>query len=157
MLPEGLASCQREVIAQAGASGCGVVFYDEVVQASRAIDAVAAGARGYASWMAPSEVFGAVVRRAAAGEVALCPMAQDAVAQVALKGGLAVRLTAREREVMRMLAAGLSVAGIAAALVVSENTVKSHKRTLYVKLGAVNGASLVVNAVGLGLLDLPLV
>lgn len=48
-------------------------------------------------------------------------------------GGLAV-LTRRENEVMQLLAEGLSNAGIAARLVLSERTVDAHLRSVFVKL-----------------------
>jgi DNA-binding NarL/FixJ family response regulator len=44
------------------------------------------------------------------------------------------RLTARETEVMDLLARGNSVARIAQTLIVSENTVRTHSKRLYVKL-----------------------
>lgn len=47
----------------------------------------------------------------------------------------AVELTARECDVLRRLAEGLSDAQIAAALVVSRRTVNSHLRSIYGKLG----------------------
>jgi DNA-binding CsgD family transcriptional regulator len=45
------------------------------------------------------------------------------------------RLTTREAEVMEFIARGNSVAHIADALVVSENTIRTHSKRLYVKLG----------------------
>ena len=48
----------------------------------------------------------------------------------------AAKLTAREREVLELLANGLHTSEIGAQLGVSENTVKTHARHLQVKLGA---------------------
>ena len=45
------------------------------------------------------------------------------------------QLTVREREVLRLLAAGLSYAEIADKLVISPRTVNSHLTTIYSKLG----------------------
>jgi DNA-binding CsgD family transcriptional regulator len=44
------------------------------------------------------------------------------------------RLTAREAEVMELIARGNSVAHIAETLIVSENTIRTHSKRLYVKL-----------------------
>jgi DNA-binding CsgD family transcriptional regulator/tetratricopeptide (TPR) repeat protein len=47
-------------------------------------------------------------------------------------------LTAREREIARMLAAGNTARGIADALVISERTVETHVAAIYRKLGVAN-------------------
>lgn len=44
-------------------------------------------------------------------------------------------LTPREREVLKLIAQGMSNAGIAAALFISEHTVKNHVSNIYRKLG----------------------
>ena len=59
------------------------------------------------------------------------PLAQPS----AVSPAPAVELTARECDVLRRLAEGLSDAQIAAALVVSRRTVNSHLRSIYIKLG----------------------
>ncbi len=66
----------------------------------------------------------------------------------------AVHLTAREHEVLRHLAAGASIATVAARLYMSESTVKTHTARLYGKLGAHNRAAAIMSAVRLGLVDL---
>ena len=63
----------------------------------------------------------------------------DAPAPPAAPGGLSM-LTAREREVLELLAEGLSNAGIAARLVLSERTVDAHLRSVFVKLDLPQGA-----------------
>lgn len=67
--------------------------------------------------------------------------------------GPAVRLTPREDEILRLLAAGRSVAEVAGSLYISSSTAKTHISKLYDKLGASNRAHAMMEAVRLGLLD----
>ena len=108
------------------------------------IDALRAGASGFLLKDAPTREVLAAVRAVAAGDAVLsATVTRQLLDQVARRLPAAVSqlpdallaLTEREREVLRMLAAGLSNAEIAAALVVSEATVKSHVSHLLGKLG----------------------
>jgi two-component system response regulator DesR len=63
------------------------------------------------------------------------------------------RLTAREREVLQLVAAGLTNAEIAGELRLSPNTVKEHASSMFRKLGARNRADAVVRAQRLGVLS----
>lgn len=108
------------------------------------IDALRTGASGFLLKDAPTREVVAAVRAVAAGDAVLsAAVTRRLLDQVArrlpaavsqLPDGL-VALTEREQEVLRMLAAGLSNAEIAAALVLSEATVKSHVSHLLGKLG----------------------
>jgi DNA-binding CsgD family transcriptional regulator len=62
-------------------------------------------------------------------------------------------LTAREREVVRLLAIGLSNDEIAAALFVSRNTVKTHLKHVYEKLAVGTRTEAVARCIALGLLE----
>jgi DNA-binding CsgD family transcriptional regulator len=72
--------------------------------------------------------------------------------ETGLRGGLTA-LTQREREVVRLLAAGCTYCDIAARLGISPNTVVSHIKNSYRKLQVHNGASAVMRAMQLGLLE----
>ena len=108
------------------------------------INALRAGASGFLLKDAPTEEVVAAVRAVAAGDAVLsAAVTRQLLDQVARRLPAAVSrqpteldsLTQRELEVLRMLASGLSNAEIAAALVVSEATVKSHVSALLGKLG----------------------
>jgi two-component system, NarL family, response regulator LiaR len=79
------------------------------------------------------------IRKAAAGEVVMHPHIAARVVQE-LDGGSHpdmasyAQLSEREREVLRLIAEGMSNAMIAAKLVLSEKTVKSHVRNILGKL-----------------------
>jgi LuxR family maltose regulon positive regulatory protein len=67
--------------------------------------------------------------------------------------GLVEPLTARELEVLRLVAVGRSNSQIASALFVTVGTVKSHLHTISGKLGAANRVEAVARGRELGLLD----
>jgi DNA-binding NarL/FixJ family response regulator len=62
------------------------------------------------------------------------------------------QLTARESEVLSLLANGNSVSAIARSIFVSESTAKTHISKIYEKLGASNRADAIMKAVRSGLL-----
>ncbi|HKG90513.1 MAG TPA: response regulator transcription factor [Gemmatimonadaceae bacterium] len=129
----------------------------------RIIAAVEAGAAGYLLKGAPrAEVF-AAVRAVAAGGSLLAPAAASAVLRRVRGGanpapgtapGTAPALTPRERAVLEHLARGLGNKQIAAALGISERTVKFHVSALFTKLGASNRTEAVRRAAQAGLVRL---
>jgi ATP/maltotriose-dependent transcriptional regulator MalT len=65
-----------------------------------------------------------------------------------------VRLTARERQILSLVAAGVSNKGIAAKLAVSPNTVKFHLSALFAKLHVTRRAEAIAAAARSGELSL---
>jgi LuxR family maltose regulon positive regulatory protein len=65
--------------------------------------------------------------------------------------GLVEPLTRRELEVLRLICAGRSNQEIAAALVITLNTVKRHNNSIFSKLGVSNRAQAIVRAQELNL------
>ena len=107
------------------------------------IDAVLrAGARGYLLKGAALEEIERAIRTVARGETYLDSRIASRVVALAH----APRLSPREREVLRLVAAGKSNKEIAAALHVTERTVKFHVTSIFNKLGAENRAQAVALA-----------
>jgi DNA-binding NarL/FixJ family response regulator len=124
----------------------------------RIIAAVEAGAAGYLLKGAPRQEVFAAVRAVAAGRSLLAPAAASAVLRW-VRGetdGLPGRpsLTTREQAVLDHLARGLGNKQIAAALGISERTVKFHVSSLFTKLGASNRTDAVRRAAQAGLIAL---
>ena len=125
------------------------------------IDALRAGASGFLLKDAPTHDVLAAVRAVAAGDAVLsAAVTRQLLDQVGRRLPAAVSrdahglagLTDREEEVLGMLAAGLSNAEIAAAMVVSEATVKSHVSRILGKLGLRDRVQAVIYAYETGLI-----
>jgi DNA-binding NarL/FixJ family response regulator len=125
----------------------------------RIIGAVEAGAAGYLLKGAPSAELFEAIRVVHAGGSLLQPLVASTVLRHVARQGrpaapTAVALTAREREVLTLLARGRSNKEIAAALAVTERTVKFHVASLFAKLGAGNRTEAVTIGVRGGLVSL---
>ena len=125
------------------------------------IDALRAGASGFLLKDAPTQDVLAAVRAVAAGDAVLsAAVTRQLLDQVGRRLPAAVSrdahglagLTDREEEVLGMLAAGLSNAEIAAAMVVSEATVKSHVSRILGKLSLRDRVQAVIYAYETGLI-----
>jgi len=115
----------------------GVLVFSQYVETRYAAELLADSARGVGYLLkdrvADVREFVDALTRVAAGGTALDP---EVVAQLlgrSRRDGLA-ELTPREREVLERMAEGLSNAGIAAALVVSERAVEKHVANIFLKL-----------------------
>ena len=114
------------------------------------LTAIEAGASGYLLKAAPQEEILAGIRSVARGEVALAPsIAAMLVKRVSTPK---VTLSPRETEVLRLVASGNSNPAIAAALFVSEATVKTHLLHAFEKLSVSDRTHAVTRAMQLGLL-----
>jgi DNA-binding NarL/FixJ family response regulator len=122
-------------------------------------EALRAGASGFVLKDIPPADLLAAIRVVAAGDALLAPsVTRRLIAEFARRPGLAPVapaaldvLTEREREVLALVARGLSNGEIAEHLVVSPATAKTHVSRLLTKLGARDRAQLVALAYEAGL------
>ncbi|HKN99733.1 MAG TPA: response regulator transcription factor [Pseudonocardiaceae bacterium] len=127
------------------------------------LGALQAGARGFLTKDADAEAIARALRAAAAGQSTVDGDVQRRLIEAASRGrpaGQARRpaelvdgLTAREIEVLRLIAAGLSNTEIARRLVVSEATVKTHVNHVFAKANLRDRAQAVAYAYRAGLVD----
>jgi DNA-binding NarL/FixJ family response regulator len=125
-------------------------------------EALRAGASGFMLKDAPPEEIAAAVRIVASGEALLAPAVTRAVVEefarrpvpkepAALPAVLS-ELTPREREVLDLLARGLSNPEICAQLVITEATAKTHVARILQKLGLRDRVQVVIYAYETGLI-----
>lgn len=122
--------------------------------------AVEAGAVGFLTKSGSAATVVDAVRRAAAGEILLGPdalaalvrRARERIPLSAERERAAASLTAREREILALMAQGLDTRAIAERLVVGVSTVRTHAQSVLEKLGAHSRLEAVARASSLGIL-----
>jgi len=132
-----------------------VIVLTSFTEDERLLPAIQAGAAGYLlKNVAPAELARAV-RAAHAGEALLDPVIAarlvEAIAQPAGGAPVTEKLTAREQEVLALIARGFSNKRIARELGIAEKTVKTHVGHVLSKLGVTDRTQAAVHAVRMGL------
>ncbi|MDQ1499906.1 MAG: hypothetical protein QOI86_3246 [Actinomycetota bacterium] len=112
-----------------------VVVLTSFSDSRRILDALEAGASGYLLKHAgPDELLGAI-RAAAGGDAPLDPKAARVLLESRKAGRPGRQLSAREEEVLRLVAGGLANKQIARKLEITERTVKAHLTNIFGRLG----------------------
>jgi DNA-binding NarL/FixJ family response regulator len=121
-----------------------------------AVRAIKSGASGYMTKESAPAQLVLALRKIAGGGAYISAEVAEQLALGAMPGATAAShesLSAREFEVFRLLAAGLSVTDIAVRLTVSVKTVSTHKANLMQKMSLNNQSELVRYAIRHGLAD----
>lgn len=121
--------------------------------------AIQAGAVGYLVKDCSIDDVVSAVRVAASGDSVLSPgLATSMLVEVEKAGrvddGRAPVISAREEEVLQLVADGMSLPEVAAALYISVKTVKNHLASIYAKLDARDRTQAVLRAVRMGIIRL---
>jgi DNA-binding NarL/FixJ family response regulator len=119
------------------------------------IRAVEAGARGYLLKDAPPRQIAEAILRAARGETVLAPTVAAKLADRMRAGHEEPELTARETEVLALVAQGQTNAEVGRSLFIGEATVKTHLLRAFAKLGVNDRTAAVTAAYRRGLLPHP--
>jgi DNA-binding NarL/FixJ family response regulator len=155
---DGITATQR-IVADPQLRGCRIVILTTFETDEYVFAALAAGASGFLTKEVDPDGLRRAVRVVAAGEALLSPSVTRRVvtrfAQRPVSGGdggaRLSALTEREREVMRLVATGLSNEEIAHDLVISPLTAKTHITRAVAKLGVRDRVQLVIMAYETGL------
>jgi len=136
---------------RAAGENMGIVVLTMYAGDDQLFAALEAGASSFVNKDSPAEEVLAAARHAAAspGSFSAADLA-DAMRRKMAPSGPA--LSPREKEVLKLLADGLAVSGIAKTLFISESTTKTHISKVYEKLGAGNRAQALMTALRMGLI-----
>ena len=156
---DGLAAT-RQIMADENLAGVKVLILTTFEVDEYVFEALRSGASGFLGKGSRPEVLVEAIRTVARGDALLSPAAtRGLIARFltlndhgpAAAPGLAGVLTEREREIVALIATGMSNAEIAGHLTLSPLTVKTHVNHAMTKLGARDRAQLVVFAYQAGL------
>jgi DNA-binding NarL/FixJ family response regulator len=152
----GLEAMRRILARDQGARVLVFSMYEEIIFVRRALET---GAAGYLTKSSAPRVLVEAVHAVARGQRYL---SHDVAVALALAPSNASRnapppLSAREFEVLKLLAEGCSLSDIAKQLCRNQKTVANHQSAIKQKLGAENTAQLVRIAMQLGLVAAPAV
>jgi len=138
-------------------SRCRVIMLSQYAEREYVRRALKAGAMGYVLKSSAAQEVVDAIRAVNAGKRYLSPRVADAVIEERppdAKDDLLERLSAREREVLQLLAEGKSGQEIAQRLALSPKTVETYRARLVEKLGIRDVAGLVKFAIQRGLVSL---
>jgi NarL family two-component system response regulator LiaR len=132
-----------------------IVMLTSYADDARVVAALRAGAIGYVRKEADPDLLLASVRAAAKGQSLLDPAVASAVMNELMHGGKHnAELTEREQAVLRQLALGRTNREIAVALIVTEETVKTHVGNILTKLQLAHRTQVVIYALKKGMISL---
>ena len=132
-----------------------IIALTSVLEDASVVGAVRAGAIGYLLKNTEGHELRRAIRAAAQGQVQLSPEAASRLMAGLRQPQHAEALTERETDVLRLLAGGKANKEIAAALNISERTVKTHVSNVMAKLDVQSRTQAALYAVRAGLIDLP--
>ncbi len=133
-----------------------VIFLTVHADTRLAAEALRAGAAGFVLKEAAGKELIAAIHEVRQGRTYLTPrLAPDVLANLARREALGDRLTSRQRDVLRLIAAGRTMKEIAAALGLSPRTVEGHKYQMMQALGVETTAELIRYAIEHGLAPPP--
>ena len=155
----GMSGVEATPLVLEAAANSSVLMLTIATDDGRVLDALRAGASGYLLKDSPLAEIADGIRAAAAGHSTIAPRVAAALVDSVRAAGprpsprAVPELSAREREVLELLAQGYDNIAIAGRLYLSPSTVKNHVSTILHKLGVDNRVQAAVRAVRAGLVD----
>ncbi len=136
-----------------------VVMLTMHAEVELAVEAFRAGASGYVLKSSAGEELITAIQEAAKGRSYLTPLIAKDLLSVLIEakssGTPEAKITARQREVLQLIAEGRTMKGIASILHISSRTAESHKYEMMQSLGLGTTAELIQYAIRLKLVTIP--